>query len=163
MTSTIGVERKGERRFLYHCPCGSNIATNEKAVTCANCGKTMEVQRVRKRRQRRNPEPSLWPLVFSTTTHRTRHRHKRADYHQLFNSLESPDYNERCLRVGFLILFSPLWVPLLWIFLSSIFAPLVAPLIPEQDRPHHYVKHNVVLHNGRGRALNFPTWERVDD
>jgi hypothetical protein len=171
MTSAIGVERSRERRFLFQCPCGANIVTTKKTVTCANCGKAMEVHRARTRRQRRNPEPLLWPLLCSTpfATHRQWNRHKTPSYHQLFHSMatrhptwhppESPDYNERCLRLGFLILLAPLWVPLLWILLS----PMFVPLTPEQDRPYHYERHDIQLIDGRGRFHTIPVWRRVDD
>jgi len=52
MTSAIGVERARERRFLFHCPCGKDIVTNKKKVTCSSCGKTMDVKLVRVRRLR---------------------------------------------------------------------------------------------------------------
>jgi hypothetical protein len=157
MTSALGVERSRERRFLFRCPCGTNVVTSKKSVTCANCGKTMEVHRTRTRRQRRHPEPALWPLVFSTsTTHRTWRQHKGSDYHQLFCSFESPGYNERCLRLGLLILLAPLWVPLLWML-------LFAPLIPKQDPPHHYERHDINVIDGRGIVHTVPTWKRVDD
>ena len=174
MTSALGVEQSRERRFLFQCPCGTSVVTSNKSVTCANCGKTMEVHRVRKRRQPRDPELSSWNLAFSTaTTQRTWHRHKEPDYHQLFRNmatahpswrrLGSPDYNDRCVHLGLLILLSPLWAPLLWILLGPLFAPLITALTPEQDRAHHYERRNVQLHDGRGRSLTIPTWKRVDD
>jgi len=160
MASAMSVERSRERRIIFQCLCGTHIVTSMKTVTCANCGKTMEAQRVRTRRQRQHQEPSLWPLVFSmAATHRTRHGQKGSDYHQLFRRLESPNYNERCLRLGFLILLAPLWVPLL----SILLIPMFAPLIPEQDRPHHYERHEVQVIDGRGGVHTIPTWKRVDD
>ncbi len=170
MTSAIGVERSRERRFLFQCPCGTKIVTSKKAVNCANCGKTMEVHRVRTRRQRRNPEPLLWPLVCRpSATHQHWHHRTGADYHQLFCSmartragwhrLESPDYNEHYLRLGFQILLAPIWVPLLWILLS----PMFAPLLPNQNRSYHYERHYVQVMDSRGGVHTIPTWTRVDD
>jgi hypothetical protein len=170
MTSAIGVERTRERRFLFQCPCGKNIVTSEKTVICSSCGKAMEVHRVKVRRRRQNPEPLLWPLIFSPpSTPRQWHRRTGSEYHQLFcsvartragwHSLESPDYNEHYLRLGVLILLSPIWVPLLWILLSPIFAPV----LPEQDRPHHYERHDIHLVDAQGGVHTIPRWTRVDD
>ena len=139
----------GGRRFHFDCPCGTQIVTNRKSVTYSNCGKCMEVRRVRTRRQRP--------------------RHIEPDYHQLFASmtppqrtghpLESPDYNERYLRLGFLFLLAPLWVPLLWMLLSPVFAPLT----PAEDRPHHYERHDIHFVDTLGGVHTIPTWKRVDD
>jgi len=170
MTSAVGVERSRERRFLFQCPCGEHIVTSEKAVVCGSCGKAMEVHRVKMRRRRKNLEPLLWPPVCSPpVTHRQWRRHTGSEYHQLFCSmarnhagwhrLEPPNHNEHYLRLGLLILLSPIWVPLLWLMLSPIFAPVA----PEQDRPHHYEMHPIHVVDSRGAVHTIPTWKRVDD
>jgi hypothetical protein len=168
MTSASGVERTCGRRFLFHCPCGKNIVTSEKTVICGNCGKAMDVHRVKVRLRRHNPEPCLLPLICSLpTTPRHWHRRTGSEYHQLFCSmarpysrwhrLESP--NEHYLRLGLLFLLWPIWVPLLWILLNSI----CAPVIPGQDRPYHYERHDIHVVDSRGGVHSIPRWTHVDD
>jgi hypothetical protein len=148
MTSATDVERSDGYRFIYRCPCGSNIVTNKMTVSCAHCGKVMQVYRVRTRGRRRSTAlPPISPSI-KTSHYQTRRRRR---YHSL--------YNERYFRLGLLFLLSPFYLPLLLALVTAVLTP--AP--PEQDRPHHYEKHNVVLHDGRGRALTIPTWKRVDD
>lgn len=171
MTAALGVERSRHRKFLFRCPCGTNVITSKKTVACAGCGKVMEVHRVRERRRHRSAEPLLWPLVCSTPiTSRPRHHLRGADYHQLFCSmarthsgmwypLESPDYNERCWRSALLFLLAPIWVPLLWMLLSPVFASV----LPQQDRSHHYERHDIHVVDSRGGVHTVPTWKRVDD
>ena len=49
MASEISVERQ----FRFQCSCGAAIVTGERTVTCPECGHTLGVHRVRRRRQHR--------------------------------------------------------------------------------------------------------------
>jgi hypothetical protein len=163
MTSAIGVDGTREPRFLFHCPCGKDIVTNRKKVTCACCGKTMDVKLVRMRRLRHNPKPR--PLLCTgLTVPRQWHRHTNSEYHQLFCSmatahsrrhrLESPDRHEHYRCLGLLILLAPIWVPLLWMFLCPV---------RDQDRPYHYERHDIHVRDSRGGGHTIPRWTRVND
>jgi predicted RNA-binding Zn-ribbon protein involved in translation (DUF1610 family) len=156
MTSNLDVERVAKflgrtasspppsrlqyQPFLFDCSCGATIEMTGKKETCWNCGETVEVRRcvetphgekytlrIGKHRQHWNSEPLLWPpgLPPAATTHQTWHYH------------ESPDFNERCLRLGLLIMLSPLWVPLLLallLLLKSVLAPTPVGHDPSNDR-----------------------------
>jgi hypothetical protein len=39
-------------KYRFQCFCGACIATTEKTVTCANCGKALGIHRVRSQRVR---------------------------------------------------------------------------------------------------------------
>ena len=168
MTSVMGVEHPRERRFRFQCPCGKDIVTNKKEVTCA-CGKTMEVKLVRKRRLRHNPK-SLPLLCTGLTVPRESHTRTNSEYHQLFcnmattphsrrHRLESPDRHEHYLPLGFLFLLAPIWLPLLWTLLSSI----SASVLPGRERPYHYERHDIHVIDSRGGGHTIPKWTRVDD
>jgi len=49
MTFEVVTERDVERVFHLHCSCGATLVTTNRTVTCTNCGKSLEVRRVRKR------------------------------------------------------------------------------------------------------------------
>ncbi len=196
MTSDLGVERVVPTQFLFHCSCGATIETSEKRETCPDCGETIEVLecvptpggkkyklRISKHRHGWNTEPPLWPMGCVTAARPMRNHHEGSDSDQLFPPLstirphlQSPDYNQRYLRLGLLILLSPLWVPLLWIFLSRAFGPATV----EQDQSNnqtietpeptdcglfsgcHYEKRTVHVNDRRGgRAVII--WQRVND
>src|SRR5450432_3510849 len=123
MTSAVGVGH----RFLFQCPCGTKMVTREKTLTCATCGKSMEVHLVRTRRQRRN----------SASRSRT------------------------------------VWLLPVYLTMLACLGIAVAPISAElstlceratmQDSPYHYERHDIHLHDARGRTLTIRTWKRVDD
>ncbi len=76
MTTTVDVEQRLERRFLLYCSCGNVLMSTEKiqlravahavfasrskpAVVCTACGKTLNIERIRKRREWRQVLPIL--------------------------------------------------------------------------------------------------------
>jgi hypothetical protein len=164
MTSDIGVERAIQQKFLFHCSCGAPIETSEEKETCRDCGKTIEVvscvptpegkkyslrisRRGNKESYLRPTGPIPRPAVSgSDRRHRTGHR------------LESPSYNERFLGLGVLTLLSPFYLPLFVAFFLCI-----APVTVDQERPHHYERHDIHVRDGRGGIHTIPTWKRVDD
>lgn len=164
---TSDVERVVEQKFLVHCSCGAAIETSETKETCRDCGASVEILRcsatpegerytlrIGKHRPHRHKDSVQWPTgpMPGPVERSSERRHRTGP------RLESPDYNERFLRVGLLTLLAPLYVPLfLLLFLC------LTPVTVEQDRPHHYVRHDIQLHDARGRALTLPTWKRVDD
>jgi hypothetical protein len=88
MTSQAKTDSHSTGRYHLHCSCGATIVTREKTATCANCGKTIVLQRVRVRRIRSlDPGPSTpWPPAAFAGDDR------------------APDINRRFKRFGFLIL-----------------------------------------------------------
>jgi hypothetical protein len=160
---TSDVERVVEQKFLVHCSCGAAIETSETKETCRDCeilrrsatpkGEKYTL-RIGKHRPHRHKDSVQWPTgpMPGPVERSSERRHRTGP------RLESPDYNERFLRVGLLTLLAPLYLPLfLLLFLC------LTPVTVEQDRPHHYVRHDIQLHDARGRALTLPTWKRVDD
>lgn len=47
--------------YQFQCFCGAPIVTTEKTVTCANCGESLGIRRVRSRRHRRKVSPHRLP------------------------------------------------------------------------------------------------------
>ena len=47
MASEIVPERDVERVFHLRCSCGASLVSNGRKLSCAKCGKTLEVRRVR--------------------------------------------------------------------------------------------------------------------
>jgi predicted RNA-binding Zn-ribbon protein involved in translation (DUF1610 family) len=201
MTSDIGVENVVEQPFVFQCSCGTTIETTEKKEICPNCGETIEVVRcvptpngkkytlrISKHPNGWNAQAPLWPPVLQprAIAQPTLHHQQNPDYNELFRGpgavpltwrqLESADYNKRCLRRGLLILLAPLWVPLLLIGVSGLFAPVTR----EQDRSNartiempeptdcglfsgcHYEKRVNPVNDKRG-SHTVVTWERVND
>lgn len=92
------------------------------------------------------------------------------------HSSEPPDYNERCLRLGLLILLAPLWLPLVLMVLSLVFAPATVEQARSDDRiietpkptdcgPFsrcHYEKGIIHVKDKQGMHTII-TWQRVDD
>jgi hypothetical protein len=197
MTSEIGVEQPVEPHFLFHCSCGEVIQTSAKREVCSACGETIEVVRcvptpngnkytlrISKHRKRVNAEPRLWPQALQpkTTTHRTRRRHVvrgqegGAASTQPVLHCQLPDYNGHYIRVGLLILLSPLWVPLLLIVLSRLYFAVPVqqngsnlPII-EMPEPTdcgwfsgcHYEREGVRVNDRSGGYL-VVSWRRVND
>ena len=147
MTSEVDVARVGEQQFLFHCSCGATIETSQKREICPDCRATIEVVRcvptpdgkkytlrISKHKHGRSQEPLLWPLDSHPPKRRTRHQHDLAIDNQLFRAIAAtqptrryqytPNYERRFVDLGLLILFAPLWVPLLWLMLKFAFAPL---------------------------------------
>jgi hypothetical protein len=198
MTSAIGVEHIAKQPFLFHCSCGAAIETREKMVTCGDCGETVEVRRcvatpngkkytLRISRHRRdgNTEPLL-SGCGTATAHATWPHHEEPDYDRLFGSrstthpalrhYKAPDYNERFVRLGLLILLSPLWIPALLIFFSVVFEPPVVEegrsdqRVIEKPRPTdcglfsgcHYEERVMHLTDKHGEHI-IVDWQRVND
>ena len=198
MTSDIGVEHIAEQPFLFHCSCGAAIETSEKMVTCGDCGETVEVRRcvarpngkkytlrISKHRRDSNTEPLL-AGCGTATTHSTWPHYEAPEHSRLFRSMsatqpvprhrEVPDYSGRFVRLGLLILLSPVWIPALLLFVSLVFGPPTA----EQDRSDtsvtempkptdcglfsgcHYEKRVIHLTDKQGEHI-IVDWQRVDD
>jgi hypothetical protein len=51
MTSEIVPERNVERVFQFRCSCGETIVSNDRNFSCARCGKSHEVRRVREHKR----------------------------------------------------------------------------------------------------------------
>jgi hypothetical protein len=49
MAAEIVSERDVARVFHLQCSCGATLVSTQKTVTCATCGKSLQVRRVRKR------------------------------------------------------------------------------------------------------------------
>jgi hypothetical protein len=199
--SDLGLEKVVERQFFFHCSCGAAIETSATMVTCCECGETVEIRgrvptakgtkytlRISKHRRDVTPEPFSGPLVLqpSVSWQPTRFHREDADYVALVRSVmaahpakhlrQSPDYNKRYVHLGLSILLSPLWVPLLLIGLSSIFAPVAVErdqsnaevtVMPEPSdcglfSGCHYDKRVVHINDKRG-GHTVVTWQRVVD
>jgi len=164
MTSDLGVEHV-EQQFLFHCSCSAAIETDEKKETCWNCGATVELRRciptpngnkyvlrISRHRPRFEGQQFIWPRNFDVGTTMQGARHHR----------DVPDHSQRFIRLGLLILLSPLWVPMLLLLFFAIFGQPPAP-ISQQDRPHHYERHDIVVVDSKGGRHTVRTWKRVDD
>lgn len=191
MTSEVGVERVEEEQFFFHCSCGASFETNCTKVTCNDCGETIEVvqciptatgkkYKLRISRQRRgwNQEAGIWPPVFATgAALPAPHPHLELDHERFRGNIarlpprhhEARDHNERCLRLGLLILLAPLWVPLLLLVVSVVFAP--ATIEPREGiiveaKPTDCGLFSGCHYEQRTRdekGYTLVTWERVND
>ncbi len=165
MTSDVGVEHI-EQPITFHCSCGAAIETSEKKETCWNCGETVEVRRriptpggdkyvlrISKRRPRFEAQQFIWPRGFNleTTVRGTRHRR------------DASDHSQRYIRLGLLILLSPVWVPMVLILFFALLGPPPAKPVAQEDQPHHYERHDIVVFDSKGGRHLVPTWKRVDD
>jgi len=162
MTSGLGVEHV-EQQLTFHCSCGAAIETSEKKETCWNCGETVELRRciptangnkyvlrISKPRPSIETQQFVWPRSFSAGTTMQGATHRR----------EVPDHSQRYIRLGFLILLSPLWVPMLVVLFVGIFGPPPAP-VAQQDQPHHYERHDIIVIDSKGGRHTFRSWKRV--
>jgi len=55
-----------DREFRFHCSCGATITTGERTVTCAACGITLGVRRVRRHRQHSRDTVSYYGERFNS-------------------------------------------------------------------------------------------------
>jgi hypothetical protein len=165
MTSDVGVEHV-EQQFTFHCSCGAAIETSEKRIACWNCGETIELRRciptpngrkyvlrISKRRPSFEAQQFVWPSGFRADTTMQGVRRRR----------DLPDHSQRYIRLGLLILLSPLWVPMLLILFVAVFGPPPAKPVPQQDQPHHYVRNDIIVIDSKGGRHTIPHWNRVDD
>jgi len=55
--SEFGAESVCEHEYELQCFCGAEIVTTEKTVTCASCGETLGIHRVKKQHWKIAPLP----------------------------------------------------------------------------------------------------------
>ena len=191
MTSEVGVEEVVEDQFFFHCSCGASFETSSTKVTREDCGETIEVlqcvptatgkkYKLRISRQRRdwNTELALWPPVLTIRkAPLSPHPHLEFDPGRFRSNItglpprhhEARDHNERCLRLGSLILLAPLWVPLLLFVVSGVFAP--ATIEPREGLIVEPQPTDCGLFSGchyqqrtrDEKGYTIVTWERVND
>lgn len=58
---TPAVTSKEVVEYHFQCFCGAPIVTTEKTATCANCGESLGIRRVRSHRHRRKASPHRLP------------------------------------------------------------------------------------------------------
>ena len=121
MTSEAGVEHVFERPFLFHCSCGAAIEMRQEKETCPDCGETVEVLRcvstargkkyslrVRRRRNRWNIEPHVWPMgVVLAAAHPEapgEHKLSSTNTTQPTQHHETPNFERRFRWLGLLII-----------------------------------------------------------
>ncbi len=102
----------------FHCRCGHRISTGDNKVICDNCGETVEVigckdtahgkkysLRISHQHREWNPQPAM--LAWRP---RTEQRSSKAPR----------DQNRRYVRLGLLILFAPIYLPLVFVGLTTM-------------------------------------------
>jgi len=158
ITSDLGVEHVGQP-FTFHCSCGAAIETSEKKETCWSCGETVELRRciptpsgkkyvlrISRHRPSFGVEQFVWPRAFKVNPMVQGPQHHR----------DLPDHSQRYIRLGLLILLSPLWVPLVLVLVVALFGPPPAQ-VAQEDHPHHYERYDAVVFDSKGGRHTVPT------
>ncbi len=102
----------------FHCRCGHRISTGNSKVTCDNCGETVQIigckdtahgkkysLRISHRHREWNPQPAIWawrPVVENRSPK------------------QRQDPNRRYVRLGLLILFAPIYLPLFFVGFTTM-------------------------------------------
>lgn len=123
----------------FHCRCGHRISTGNSKVICDNCGETVQIigckdtahgkkysLRISHRHREWNPQPAIgaWRPVVENRSPKQRQ-----------------DPNRRYVRLGLLILLAPIYLPLVFVGLTTMIhlqkqqSPPANAAIVETPRP----------------------------